>query len=107
MGKMQRNKGARIEREIVNRHKEIGVHAERVVLSGAVKNKRMGDGHDIDVHCHNRLAPLCGEIKGGKQVPKFCTDALGDNDMLFLRPDGQEPIVMMPWRTWAELVVKR
>jgi Holliday junction resolvase len=29
MGKMSRDKGARIEREIVNTHKEAGIHAER------------------------------------------------------------------------------
>jgi Holliday junction resolvase len=29
MGKMSRDKGARVEREIVNCHKEAGIHAER------------------------------------------------------------------------------
>lgn len=104
MGAMQRQKGARIEREIVNRHKDIGVHAERVALSGAVKGVRMGAGHDIDIYLKDRPAPLCCEVKGGQQVPKFCTDALGDNDALFLRRDNAEPVVMLPWRTWAEML---
>ena len=29
MGKLSRDKGARIEREIVNSHKAAGIHAER------------------------------------------------------------------------------
>ena len=106
MSAMQRRKGARIEREIVNRHKELGVHAERVVMSGAVKGVRMGNGHDVDIYLKERAAPLCCEVKGGQQVPKFCLSALGENDALFLRRDNAEPVVMVPWRVWKELVTR-
>ena len=37
MGKGSRDKGGRIERELVARHKAIGIHAERYPLSGATR----------------------------------------------------------------------
>jgi Holliday junction resolvase len=104
MSAMQRRKGARVEREIVNRHKELGVHAERVVMSGAVKGRRMGEGHDVDIYLKDRAAPICAEVKAGAQVPKFCLSALGENDAVFFRRDNAEPVVMVPWRMWAEMV---
>jgi hypothetical protein len=107
MSAMQRRKGARIEREIVNRHREVGIHAERVPLSGAVKGKRAGNGHDVDVY--GRFAgeedpPFCCEVKAGQQIPKTILDWLADNDALFLRPDNAEPVVVVPWRIWLELL---
>ena len=42
-GAASRRKGSRIEREIVNRHREIGIHAERVPLSDADKGSFAGD----------------------------------------------------------------
>lgn len=45
MGKMSRDKGARVEREIVARHEAIGVHAGRVPLSGAAGGRFSGDVH--------------------------------------------------------------
>ena len=48
MSRISRDKGARIEREIVALHIEIGVKAERVPLSGSVRYR--GNGADIDVY---------------------------------------------------------
>ena len=47
-GARHRQKGNRIERELVQRHKDIGVHAERYPLSGASRFR--GSGHDIDIY---------------------------------------------------------
>ncbi len=105
MGKAQRDKGARIEREIVHRHIEIGVHAERVPLSGAARYQ--GASHDVDVLAFGREgAPLCAEVKGRKSGAGFTTLErwLGDNDALFLRRDHADPIVVIPWRVWALLL---
>ena len=41
-GAKHRRKGDRIEREIVELHRELGIHAERVPLSGAVRYKGNG-----------------------------------------------------------------
>jgi hypothetical protein len=48
MSKSQRDKGLRAEREIVDRHKAINVHAERFPLSGASRFR--GSGHDVDLY---------------------------------------------------------
>ena len=51
-GARHRRKGDRIEREIVDRHKALGVHAERYPLSGASQFR--GSGHDVDVYLFGR-----------------------------------------------------
>lgn len=105
MGAMQRNKGARVEREIVGLHNKAGVFAERVPLSGAVKGQRAGQGHDIDVYIPSRVSPLCGEIKSRKSGEGFKTieDWMGDNDMLFLKRNYGSPLVVLPFHVWLEL----
>lgn len=108
MGAMQRRKGAVGEREIVNLHKAQGIHAERVVMSGAIKGRRMGDGHDVDIYARGpHAAPMVCEVKRGKQVPKFIRDALGDNDALFMRRDREDWVVVLPMRIWFDLIRAR
>ena len=31
---------------------------------------------------------------------------LGDNDLIFLRRDRAEPMVVLPWETWARLLAR-
>ena len=52
MGAMSKRKGSRIERELVELHRDIGVHAERVPLSGASRYRN--GGYDIDIYPHGR-----------------------------------------------------
>jgi hypothetical protein len=47
-GRRSRQKGDRAEREIVAKHIEIGVHAERYPLSGASRFRN--SGHDLDLY---------------------------------------------------------
>ena len=103
-GKRHRQKGDRIERELVRRHVDIGVAAERVPLSGAAGGSYSGD---VDVFAFGPTrAPLKTEVKarangtGFVQLERW----LGDNDVLFLRRDRAEPLVVLPWATWAKLV---
>lgn len=106
-GRASRAKGDRREREIVNAHKAIGVHAERVPLSGAAGGSFSGD---VDVYAFGpNAAPLCCEVKARANAQGFAQALawLGDNDALFLTPDRSEPYVMLPWRTWTELVSDR
>jgi Holliday junction resolvase len=106
-GSKHRRKGSRIEREIVRLHTSIGIHAERVPLSGAAGGNFSGDvniyafGHDE--------APLVGEVKARKTGAGFVTleKWLGENDALILRRDRAEPMVVIPWRTWCRLVGRR
>lgn len=104
MGKMQRDKGARVERAIVNRHKDIGVHAARVPLSGAAGGAYSGD---VDLYVNGLdAAPLVSEVKARQNGAGFVTLErwLGENDALFLVRNRAEPVVVLPWSTWAKLV---
>lgn len=102
MGNMERQKGLRIEREIINLHKELGIRAERVPLSGAVRYQ--GSGHDVDIYPWT--GKLVCEVKGRASGAGFTMLErwLSDYDVLFLRRDRQEPLVVLPWRTWKALV---
>jgi Holliday junction resolvase len=105
MGAKSRTKGARIEREIIERLREIGVAAERVPLSGASHYK--GDAHDVDVYAWGRdEAPLVAEVKGRKDGAGFkvLERWLGEYDLLFLRRDRDDPMVAMPWRVLERLI---
>jgi hypothetical protein len=104
-GQGHRRKGDRIEREIVARHNAIGVHAERYPLSGASRFR--GSGHDVDIYLFGAdQAPIKAEVKGRKNGAGFVTleNWIGNYDALFLRKDCAEPIVVVPWRVWAQLV---
>lgn len=108
MGKPSRDKGARRERQMVALHQGIGVHAERVPLSGAARYQ--GNGADLDVYARGRdAAPLVFECKARSTGEGFATIKrwLGINDGLLLVEDRAGPLVLLPWRTWAELVGKR
>jgi len=68
MGRMQRDKGARIEREIVELHRGLGLLAERVMLSGASRYQ----GADVDVYLSPDGPPLRGKVKARINGGGFC-----------------------------------
>ena len=108
MSRMQRDKGQRVERELVAAHVALGVKTERVPLSGA--QRYQGNGADLDVYAFGRdAAPLCCESKARKSGAGFATleKWLGENDALFLKRNNAEPMVVLPWRTWARLLKGR
>ena len=105
MSRSQRDKGARRERELVNLHLEMGVHAERVPLSGAARYQ--GADHDIDVYPFGLDAgALVGEVKARKNGEGFkqLESWLAENDLLFLWCDRQQPLVVLPWRVWRTIL---
>lgn len=97
MGRMQRRKGAVIEREIVNRHLELGINALRVPLSGAAR----GFKDDVQIE----LLGTC-EVKARASGEGFKTlEAwLGTCDALFLRRNQADPLVLLPWSTYVRLM---
>jgi len=103
MGKMSRDKGARIEREIVNCHKESGVYAERYdARRGQFGAER---SYDIDVYWRGKdEAPLCGEIKARKALPQWIWEYLGENDFLVLRQNGRQPLYVVPHNVWLRIL---
>jgi len=95
-GKASRDKGAAYEREIVNWHRERGVDAERVPLSGATKGNYASD---------IKLGPSLGltaECKRRARAYKDLYDALDqdDSDMLFVRRDRERTLVVLPLETY-------
>jgi hypothetical protein len=107
MSRSQRDKGGRIEREIVDRHKAIDVHAERFPLSGASRFR--GSGHDVDLYPFGRdAAPLVAEVKSRKNGSGFAQleKWLGEYQVLFLRRNRADPLVVLPWSTWVTLLEK-
>jgi len=104
MSNMQRRKGARIEREIVKRHKDINVLARRVARSGVLDRS---DEVDLDIFPWGEdFGALVAEVKADQaRIPKTVIKWLGENDLLFMRKDGnKDPIVVMPWSTYERLV---
>ncbi len=100
MSRAQRDKGARREREIVNLHRKLGVHAERVGVAYA-------PGHDIDLYPFGDDAgAVVAEVKARASGEGFVTleKWLGENDALFLVRDRQSPLICLPWRTWQLLL---
>jgi Holliday junction resolvase len=104
-GARHRRKGDRLEREVVARHRALGVHSERYPLSGASRFR--GKDHDVDVYPFGTgEAPMIAEVKGRKNGCGFVTleKWLGEHDALFLRKNNAEPLVLLPWRVWALLL---
>jgi hypothetical protein len=107
MSKSQRDKGLRAERDIVDRQKAINVHAERFPLSGASRFR--GSGHDVDLYPFGRdAAPFVAEVKARKNGSGFTQleKWLGDYNVLFLRRNRADPLVVLPWSTWEALLEK-
>lgn len=106
-GARHRRKGDRIEREIVTRHKMLGVYAERYPLSGATRFR--GSGHDVDIYLFGRDdAPLVCEVKSRKSGAGFATLErwLAEFDALFLRRNNLDPVVVLAWPAWARILGK-
>jgi hypothetical protein len=106
-GARHRRKGDRIERELVELHRALGVHAERYPLSGASRFR--GAGHDVDVYVFGReAAPLVAEVKARKNGAGFTMleGWLSEYDLLVLRRNNADPLIVLPWRTWAALLAK-
>ena len=103
-GKKSREKGDRYERKLVEMHRELGIAAERVPLSGSLGGSFVGDV---------RIGPLCvecdpvtAEVKarqngsGFRQLRKW----LGKHGFLFLFQDRELPLVVMPWEMYESLI---
>lgn len=104
MSRMQRDKGQRGEREIVNHWKAHGVKAERVPLSGAAGGEYVGD---VDVYWRGpEEAPHVGESKVRADGFKTIYDWLGENDFLCIKRDRSERLYVIPERVLTQLLVK-
>jgi hypothetical protein len=105
MGKMERDKGNRVEREFVNWLKEHGIHAERVPLSGATRYQ--GRDHDVDIYPWGTGGrTLHGEVKARREGAgsTLLRRWLGERDFLVLHEDRESDLVVVPKSTWLALL---
>jgi len=87
MGKMQKNKGRRLEQEVVNIFKRSGIPAERISPMESA-GTRKGDVLIADT--------WKVEVKGGQQVPKFLYNARKEGeDMLIMKRDRKQWLICM------------
>ncbi len=100
-GKPSRDKGARVERELVSKLREKGIAAKRVPLSGAA------EGFKGDIVIEHFTKSWQVEVKARKGGNGFKTleDWLGDNDCLFLKRNNAEPMVVMSWENFVSLIL--
>lgn len=106
MGKASRDKGARREREMVEKLNSLpGVVANRVPLSGAMQ----GYKGDIKAFFAILGRPLQVEVKARKAADGWCVikQWLASNDLLLLVEDRQMPLVVLPWATFSALLSGR
>jgi hypothetical protein len=106
-GARHRRVGNACEREVVERHRALGVRAERYPLSGASRFR--GSGHDVDIYVFGAdQAPFVAEVKKRKAGAGFTTLErwLGEYDLLVLRRNHTDPMIVLPWRVWARLLAK-
>lgn len=100
MGKSQRQKGYRNERNLVHIFRAYGIPAQRVPLSGATPFAR----GDIEAEILGEKWRIEAKVRatGFKQLYSW----LEGNDALVVRADRQEALVVLPLRRFCELVEK-
>jgi Holliday junction resolvase len=89
MGKMQRDKGARVEREIVKI-----LNGKRVPLSGATSYAKG------DVEAHGMTFEVKARKDGFKQIYGWLEGE--DVDALVIKADRKEPLVVQPIQTFKK-----
>lgn len=97
MPRTQKRKGTRVEHEMVKRLQDEGIHAWRVPGSGAFGGRlnsdlKIGHQEEFDVEVKSR--------KGGAGFQTL-ENWLGSNDLLFLKRNYTDPMVVMEWKTFV------
>lgn len=102
MSSKAKRKGYRIEVQIRDKHIKAGIPCERVPLSGL-----MGGNYDGDLCIPNVAEPVFkAEVKGrasGKGF-KVLENWMKDKNIMFLKRDNQDPMVILDWETYLKLM---
>tara|TARA_R100000664_G_C2726859_1_gene118571 strand:+ start:648 stop:938 length:291 start_codon:yes stop_codon:yes gene_type:complete len=91
MGKKSRDKGARIEREVTHLFKEAGF---KTIRTGTLQTYKPNDAPDIIADQYR--IEVKARANGFKQIYQY----LEGNDLLVLRADNKEPLVVQPLSQW-------
>ena len=103
-GRASKAKGSRRERQIVNLQRALGIEAERVPLSGAVGGRYSGyvDLRPFDPERETLLTEVKARANGEGFI--HLDKWLGEHDAMFLVRDRADPLVLLPWRTWEQML---
>lgn len=90
----------------------VGVDPDTALLvyrSGtlSLRVRSMRSGQDLDMYIFGREeAPIRAEVKGRKNGGGFVQLErwLSEFDLLAPRRNDADPIIVLPWRTWAQLI---
>jgi len=85
LGRKSKDKGYRLEHELVEKLKELGMNAERIPLSG-----RLGGSFSNDLIVNGKRGEVKGRANGFKSLYKW----LDGVDILFVRADNREWLVI-------------
>jgi Holliday junction resolvase len=99
-GRKSRDKGARVERGIVAALQAAGLAAVRVPLSGAAA---AGGRFSGDVVMPLAGRDLCLEVKSRADGFRKLYEWLADRDVLIVKSDRQEPLVVVRLSMAADL----
>jgi hypothetical protein len=97
-GRSPRAKGNRVERELVALLQRAGIAAERVPLSGSAGGSYVGD-LSIPLLGVDRCAEV--KIRGNGFLRLY--DWLAGRDLLIVRADRREPLVVIPLKLAVEI----
>jgi Holliday junction resolvase len=100
-GRKSRDKGNRAERAIVRFLQDRGFAAERVPLSGAAGGSYCGD-INVPIGNVDRVAEVKCRANGFRELYKW----LEARDLLIVRADRKEPLVVIPLKLAAEIAAK-
>lgn len=100
-GRASRDKGNRAERAIVRFLQERGFAAERVPLSGSAGGSYLGD-LTLPVLNVDRVVEVKCRANGFRELYRW----LVDRDILIVKADRSEPLVVIPLKLAAEIAAK-
>jgi Holliday junction resolvase len=100
-GKASRQKGNRAERAIVRFLQDHGFAAERVPLSGSAGGSYLGD-LTVPVIGIDRVVEVKCRADDFKELYRW----LINRDVLIVRADRSEPLVVLPLKLAAEIAAK-
>jgi hypothetical protein len=100
-GRASRDKGNRAERAIVRFLQDRGFAAERVPLSGSAGGSYLGD-LTVPLAGIDRVVEVKCRADGFRELYRW----LIDRDILIVRADRSEPLVVLPLRLAAEIAAK-
>jgi Holliday junction resolvase len=100
-GRASRDKGNRTERAIVRFLQDRGFAAERVPLSGSAGGSYLGD-LTVPLLGADRVVEVKCRADGFRELYGWLTD----RDLLVVKADRREPLVVLPLKLAAEIAAK-